>query len=405
MFAAGHASLAGARVLLLEKNRRCGAKILITGKGRCNVTNNEPDVRKFSGHFGSGGKALLTALYAHGVQDIIDFFTRRGLPLTVERGERVFPTRGDARDVQKLLESFLVEAGVAVRCGCEVRRLVRDGSSIAAVETPSGIFRGRCVLVTTGGLSYRETGCTGDGYRWARELGHEVVEPEPALTAIRLAETWTGEVSDLNLRNVELRLMQEGKLLEQRFGEVFFTRNGIGGPIVLDLSNRTRLALKDGGVSLVLDLKPAVDPSLFDKRLQRELTAHANKDFRNALGGLLPKALIPLFIKLSEIDPEKKCHSVTREERLRLLKLFKELRLQVTGCDGFGKAIITRGGIDLKQIDMRTMRSKLVDNLYFAGEVLDLDGPTGGFNLQVCWSTGYLAGVSAAARVQDGTEK
>lgn len=396
-FAAGHAALAGGRVLLLEKNRRCGAKVLITGKGRCNITNNEPDVRKFSARFGPGGKAFLTALYSFGVQDVIDFFDQHGLKLTVERGGRVFPTRGDARDVQRLLERFLSECGVEVRCSCEVKRLVRDGRRIVAVETTAGSFSGRNVLIATGGLSYPETGSTGDGYNWARDLGHTVVDPVPALTAIRLAESWTNEVCDLNLKNVELRLLQGGNVLEKQFGEAFFTRNGIGGPIVLDLSNHAREALRHGKVSLALDFKPAVDRALFDKRLQRELASHANKDFRNSLGGLLPKALIPLFIKLSGIDPEKKCHSVTREERWRLLALFKELPLQVTGCDGFSKAIITRGGIDLKQVDMRTMRSRLVDNLYFAGEILDLDGPTGGFNLQVCWSTGYLAGINAVA--------
>jgi len=396
IFAAGYAALSGARVVLLEKNRRVAAKVLITGKGRCNVTNSESDVRKFAARFGANGKALLTALYAFGVQESIDFFEQRGLALTVERGGRVFPTRGDAKDVQQVLENFLTESGVEVRCGSEVRALVRDGERITAVETSAGELQGRAVLVATGGLSYPETGCTGDGYRWARELGHKIVEPRPALTTIALAETWTAEVSDFNLRNVELTVVQGETVLESRFGEAFFTRDGIGGPIVLDLSNVVREALPGGAVELRLDLKPAVSLELFDKRLQRELSEHANRDFRNALGNLLPKGLIPVFLRLSGIDPEKKCHSVTRGERQRLLGLFKQLPLKVTGCGGFDRAIVTRGGIDLKEVDMRTLRSRKIGNLFFAGEVLDLDGPTGGFNLQVCWSTGYLAGISAA---------
>jgi len=397
IFAAGFAALNGARVLLLEKNRRCGAKVLITGKGRCNVTNREPDVRKFAEHFGANGKALLTALYAYGVQDVIDFFEQRGLPLTVERGGRVFPTRGDARDVQRVLEGFVREAGVELRCASEVLELVCAQGRIVAVRTSHGELRGKAVLVATGGLSYPETGCTGDGYRWARKLGFNVVEPQPALTSILLAEEWTGEVADFNLKNVEIRVLQDGRVQDSRFGEAFFTRDGIGGPIVLDLSNRVRELLPRGPVALALDFKPAVEPELFDKRLQRELAEHANKDFRKSLANLLPKGMIPIFLQLCGIDAAKKCHSVTREERQRLLGLFKGLPLQVRGCGGFDRAIVTRGGIDLKQVDMRTLKSRLVDNLYFAGELLDLDGPTGGFNLQVCWSTGYLAGVSAAA--------
>ncbi len=399
IFAAGHAAQRGIRVLLLEKKPRCGAKLLITGKGRCNITNSEPDVRKFAGHFGANGKALLTSLYAFGVQEVMDFFEQRELPLVVERGGRVFPARGGARDVQRVLDRFLADSGVEVRCSSKVRELVRDGGSIAGVRTSDGEFQGRAVLVATGGLSYPKTGSTGDGYRWARELGNTVIEPQPALTAITLAENWTGEVCDLNLRNVELKVLQGGCVLESRFGETFFTRDGIGGPIVLDLSNTVRDALSLGKVTLELDLKPAVEMQLFDKRLQREMADHANYDFRNSLGNLLPKAMIPLFIRLSGIDPDKKCHSVTREERLKLLELFKALPLRVIGCEGFDKAIVTRGGIDLKEVDMRSLRSKRIDNLYFAGEVLDLDGPTGGFNLQVCWSTGYLAGVSAAGAV------
>ena len=401
MFAAGFAALSGARVVLLEKNRRCGAKVLITGKGRCNVTNSETDPLRFVEPFGRQGKALLTALYAFGIDETIAFFEERGLKLKTERGGRVFPAKGGAVDVQKLLQQFVVDSGVELICDCRVSGLQLKEERVVAVETDRGCFRAQQYLIATGGLSYPETGCTGDGYDWATQSGHKVVPPQAALMPLTLAEDWTGEWCDINLKNIKVVARCNGKAIAERFGEAFFTHKGIGGPIILDMSREVRDALKKGKVSLHLDLKPAVTAELFDKRLQRELAELSNKDFRNALGNLLPKTMIPRFLELSEIDPYKKCHSITKAERKQLLELFKNLTLQVTGHEGLKKAIITSGGVSLKNIDMRTMRSKQVENLYFAGEMVDLDGPTGGFNLQVCWSTGYLAGVSAASAVTE----
>lgn len=397
IFAAGFAALNGARVLLLEKNRRCGAKVLITGKGRCNVTNSEDDPLKLAEFFGRNGKALLTALYAFGSRDVVAFFEQRGLALTVERGGRIFPTRGGAADVQRVLDGFLREAGVELLTDCQVKGLLFQEGRVEAVETARGSFAAENFVVATGGLSYPETGCTGDGYAWAEQTGHRLEKPEAALMPLRLAEDWPAEWVRLNLKNVRVVALLDGKPIDERFGEAFFTSGGIGGPIILDMSSKIRDALKKGKVTLELDLKPAVTEELFDKRLQRELAEHANKDFRNALGNLLPKDMIPHFITLSGIDPNKKCHSVTKGERKQLLDLFKRLPLQVTGHGGMRKAIVTSGGVSLKDIDMRTMRSKKIKNLFFAGEMIDLDGPTGGFNLQVCWSTGYLAGISAAS--------
>ena len=396
-FAAGFAAGQGASVLLLEKNRRCGAKLLITGKGRCNVTHSEEDPHKFSAVFGRNGKALLTALYSFGVADTISFFEQRGLPLKVERGGRVFPEKGRASDVQKVLDRFITESGVELITSCTVRKLQSEQGTLSRIDTSAGQFSANRVIIATGGLSYPGTGCTGDGYRWAEQTGHLLITPEPSLVPVHLDESWTGELCDINLKNVQISAQQNNRILTDRFGEAFFTRTGIGGPIILDMSAQIREALKQGAVQLLLDLKPAVTSELFDKRLQRELAAHSNKDFRKSLGNLLPKDMIPLFIRLSEINPEKKCHLVTRAERMKLLSLFKKMELQVGGVDGYKKAIVTAGGISLKDIDMRTMRSKKISNLYFAGEMIDLDGPTGGYNLQVCWSTGYLAGVSAAA--------
>ena len=395
MFAAGFAAQQGASVLLLEKNRHCGAKLLMTGKGRCNVTHDEDDPRRFSEVFGRNGKALLTALYAFGVADTVNFFEQRGLPLKVERGGRIFPAKGSAGDVQKVLDRFIQEAGVELRTSSPVKQILFADQKIVAIETASEAFSADQYIIATGGLSYPETGCNGDGYRWAKRTGHALVAPEPALVPVQLAEAWTADLSGFNLKNVHIALQHNGRVVTDRFGEAFFTAAGIGGPIILDMSAAIRDALKRGKVTLLLDLKPAVSAELFDKRLQRELAVHSNRDFRNSLAGLLPKDMIPLFIRLSQISPEKKCHSITKQERSTLLSLFKSLELTVTGVGGFRKAIITSGGVSLKDIDMRTMRSKKINNLYFAGEMVDLDAPTGGYNLQACWSTGYLAGISA----------
>lgn len=395
IFAAGFAALQGSRVLLCEKNRQCGAKVLITGKGRCNITHAEEDPRRMVEVFGPQGKALLTALYAFGVDAVVDFFTQRGLRLQTERGGRIFPAMGDAADVQRLLNRFLLDSGVELKTGCPVTRIKVQDERICSVVTSQGGYSARNYVVATGGLSYPQTGCTGDGYRWACQTGHRLIETQPALVPLRLAVDWTAQVCNFNLKNVRISLVQNGKPVTERFGEAFFTPDGIGGPIVLDMSARVRDALKQGAVSLWLDLKPAVDESSFDRRLQRELAAAQNRSFAKSLNGLLPKALIPVFLQLAQIDPAKKCHSISREERLRLLALFKRLELPVLGVGGFNKAIVTSGGVALTDIDLRSMRSRKIENLYFAGEVIDLDGPTGGFNLQVCWSTGYLAGASA----------
>jgi hypothetical protein len=396
IFAAGFAALQGRRVLLLEKNRRCGAKVLITGKGRCNITHSEDDPRRFIEAFGQNGKAFLTALYAFGVDKVVEFFEQHGLKLKIERGGRIFPEQGDAASVQAVLDNFLQEAAVEVLNTCRVETITTDNLMISSVTTSKGVLSADNYIIATGGLSYPETGCTGDGYSWAEQTGHRLVPPQPALVPIRLSTEWTDQVCNFNLKNVRIQAVQQSRLITERFGEAFFTRNGIGGPIILDMSAAIRDALKNGKVNLLLDMKPALDDQTFDRRLQRELESQQNKNFSKALDGLLPKALIPIFLKLSQIDPQKKCHSVTREERLKLLNLFKRLELPVNAVGDFKKAIVTSGGVSLKDIDMRTMRSKKIGNLYFAGEMIDLDGPTGGYNLQVCWSTGYLAGISAA---------
>ena len=303
LFAAGFAARQGARVMLLEKNRQCGAKILITGKGRCNVTHDEHDPRTFVEQFGRNGRALLTALYAFGVADTVAFFADHGVPLKVERGGRIFPESGLAEDVQNALVNFARNEGVDLRTRCEVKGLLVEEEQVQSIETADGNVSADNIILATGGLSYPETGCTGNGYRWADACGHHLVKPEPGLMPVKLKERWTSEVSRFNLKNVRITLCVGGRKVDERFGEAFFTRSGIGGPIVLDLSSQIRDALKQDTGKLLLDFKPAVATDLFDKRLQRELAEHSNLAFSIALGKLLPRDMIPVFVRLVGIDP------------------------------------------------------------------------------------------------------
>ena len=396
MISALRAAECGAKVVLIEKNRMPGTKLLMTGKERCNITNAETDIRAFAACFGSNGRFLYNALYHFGVKETIDLFHRSGLKTKTERGGRVFPESDSAKDVRDLFLRLIKKAGVTLLTGCSIKKLSAHQGVIEKVILEDTEIKARNYLICTGGLSYPGTGSTGDGYRWAGQMGHRIVPTRPALTPITVEEKWVRELEGLSLKNVRVSIFQDNKKQDERFGEALFTGNGLSGPIILDISKSTGKLLAAGRADLFIDLKPALDVSVLDKRILRDLEAHHNKSIKNILPDLLPQKLIPVILELAKIDPEKKANSVTKDERKRLRTLLKEFRLTVKGLLGFEKAIITAGGIDLKEVDPRTMRSKMIRNLYFAGEILDLDGPTGGYNLQVCWSTGYLAGESAA---------
>ncbi len=395
MMAAGRAAQCGARVALLEKNHSLGQKLLLTGKGRCNITNAEYDQRKFIAQFGVQGKFLYPALHAFGVQDTIQFFEQRGLPTKLERGNRIFPVSDKAADVRQVLMSFLAETGVSIIKPAAVKNLIKTGRRIDKLEFSQTEMRAVSYIVCSGGLSYPATGSQGAGLRWAERLGHTLTTPEPALVPLIIEEPWVKELQGLSLKNVQISVYQANRKKDERFGEALFTHQGMSGPIILDMSKNIGKLL-NGAVYLHIDLKPALEYSALDARLQRDLRENSSKLFKNSLHKLLPKKLIPVIIRLSGVDPGKKAGDITREERRRLLHLLKQLQLQVRGLAGFEKAIITAGGISLSEINPQTLRSKLIDNLYFAGEILDIDGPTGGYNLQLCWSTGYLAGENAA---------
>ena len=394
MMAAGIAAQNGARVILIEKNDKPGKKLLITGKGRCNITQAENDISSFCEAFGKKGKFLYTALQAFGVKDTIDFFNKRGLATKVERGGRVFPVSDRASDVRTALLNFLKQNKVKIVNNFSVTKLIKKGKRVIKIAAGRGEISAEKYILCTGGLTYPSTGSSGAGYKWAKELGHTIIKPTRALVPVTIKESWVTRLQGLSLRNVRISVYQQSRKQDERFGEALFTHEGMSGPIILDMSKNIGELLKNGPVELRIDLKPALDYPKLDARIQRDFKEKSNKIFKNSLDDLLPKLLIPVMIDLSGIDPEKKCNNITKEERNKLLHLFKELALQVVSILGFDKAVVTSGGVDLKEVDPRTMRSKLIDNLYFAGEILDLDAPTGGYNLQMCWSTGYLAGKS-----------
>jgi len=396
MFAAGRAAELGARVVLVEKNRNLGRKLLLTGNGRCNITQAMFDVREFIENFDENGKFLFSSLSAFGVEETINFFQDRGLETKIERGGRVFPASDRAADVQNVLIDYVTGNGAIIKSDSAVIDVEKMDNRITRLILREGEIVANSYILCTGGKSFPGTGSTGDGLRWSEKLGHHVTELTPALVPIDIREKWVRDLQGLSLKNVEMNIIQHDKKQDSDFGELMFTHFGVSGPIVLHKSKRVGQLLKQGEVILSLDLKPALDFTELDRRLQRDFKKYQNRDFRNCLNDLLPQKLIPVIIELSGIDPYKKVNRITKEERHALAKLLKGMEMTVSGLLGFGQALVTSGGVSIKEIDPKTMRSKLIDNLFFAGEIIDLDGPTGGYNLQVCWSTGYVAGENAS---------
>ncbi len=412
---------AGAKVCLIEKNEKLGKKIYITGKGRCNVTN-AGDMETLFANCVSNAKFLYSAFYGFDNFAVMDFLEKAGCPLKVERGDRVFPVSDHSSDVIAALNRELKKRNVEILLNSQVKELLTANMpGESGKPTVSGVVlsNGRKimadrVIIATGGISYPTTGSTGDGYRFAKETGHEFVDTMPSLVPFNTEETWCRDIMGLALKNVSVRLMHGQKQLYEGFGEMLFTHFGVSGPLILSASSyyvKNLLKKKKGKGSdenaqwrkdkaertiIYIDLKPALDIEQLDKRILRDFEENKNKQFRNALNGLFPVKLVPVMIQLSGILPDKKVNEITREERRRFVELIKNLPLTVTGVRDYNEAIITRGGVSVKDVNPSTMESKKVSGLYFAGEVLDLDALTGGFNLQIAWSTGYLAGESAA---------
>ncbi|MFA5076113.1 MAG: NAD(P)/FAD-dependent oxidoreductase [Patescibacteria group bacterium] len=393
MMAAGRAGQNGANVLLLEKNDKLGLKLLITGKGRCNITNAESEQRNIVDQFGPRGKFLFSAISRFGPGEVVDFFNQRGLVTKVERGNRIFPISDESNSVLDVLVDYLKQNKVHIKTRAEVKSIFCVDNKIQKVILKSSEeLTAKNYAICTGGKSYPLTGSSGDGYVWLAKLGHTIVLPRPALVPVIAEESWIKDLEGLSLKNVAITVIQNNRKVDSRFGEALFTDNGLSGPIVLDLSKKVGQLLDSSPVELAIDFKPALDYPTLDKRIQNDFSQFNSKMFKNSLDLVLPQKLIPIIVRLSGINPEKKVNSITKEERKRLLHLLKDLRLKIKKLVGFNKAIVTTGGVELKEVDPKTMRSKIVTNLFLAGEVLDLDGPTGGFNLQSCWSTGFAIG-------------
>ncbi len=450
MMAALAAADQGCRVCLIEKNEKLGKKLFITGKGRCNVTNAS-DMETLFANVRSNGKFLYSAFTDYDNRAVMDFLEKAGCPLKTERGERVFPVSDHSSDVIAAFQRELKKRKVEILLHTAVKELIWEGPEEAAspedgppvddagscteragennlpgkrhaksreteklgtkgkAQTAQGkitgvrLADGRTLsadgcIVCTGGISYPSTGSTGDGYGFARKAGHQVTETRPSLVPFNIEEKWCSRLMGLSLKNVSLRMNSGGREVYEGFGEMLFTHFGVSGPLVLSASSFYGQSGRRNEISertmLYIDLKPALDLEQLDRRLLRDLEANKGKQFKNAWGGLFPASLIPVMVELSGIHPDKKVNEVTREERRRFAALIKKLPLTVTGVRGFEEAIITRGGVSVKEINPSTMESKKVKGLYFAGEVLDVDALTGGYNLQIAWSTGHLAGSS-----------
>lgn len=396
MIAAFSAATSGACVELFEKNEKLGKKVYITGKGRCNVTNDcEPE--DFFQNVVSNPKFLYSAYYTFDCSRVMQVIEEHGCPLKVERGNRVFPVSDHSSDIIKAMKTALERSGVKVSYNRTIKSLMISEGQVRGVITQDGKQHlADAVIVATGGISYASTGSTGDGYQFARDCGHSIIETKPALVPLTIKEKWPLSLQGLALKNVSVILCNGKKKIYEGFGEMLFTHFGISGPLILSASSYYAKKYYGKEVELYIDLKPALTEEQLDKRLLRDFEERQNKQFKNAIDGLLPSKLIPIMIQLSGIEPTKYVHDITREERLALVSLIKKLPLTVTGTREYNEAIITQGGVCVKEINPSTMESKLIKNLYFAGEVLDIDALTGGFNLQVAWATGYLAGQSVA---------
>lgn len=393
MMAAAAAALSGHETAIYEKNEKLGKKVYITGKGRCNVTNG-CSMEELLNRIVTNRKFLYSSFYGFTNEDMMDFLVRHGCPLKTERGMRVFPVSDKSSDVIAALTRVLKEAGVKIHLNQEIKSLIIEDGICRGIQVGNQKIFADAVIVAAGGLSYPATGSTGDGLKWARESGHEVTSLRPALVPFNIKEEDPLRLQGLSLKNVQVTVKKGKKVLYQEFGEMLFTHFGVSGPVILSASSFVGKDLEKGPLALFIDLKPALTLEQLDDRILRDFQGEKNKQFKNSLSRLLPSKLIPIIVERSGIDPNRQVNEITREERRRLAALLKDYPLTITGLRSFKEAIITQGGVSVKEINPSTMESKRVKGLYFAGEVLDLDAVTGGFNLQIAWSTGWAAGSS-----------
>lgn len=390
MLASAFAGRNGDEVWLFEQNEKLGKKLFITGKGRCNFTN-ACSMEELFDSIVTNKKFMFSSIYGYNNYDVMDFFEEMDLEYKIERGNRVFPVSDHSFDVIDALHRAMKKAGVRIYLNTKVEKLLVENGCVKGLVADGENWYGDKVIVATGGISYPTTGATGDGYHFAKATGHKITELYPSLVPMNVQESYVKELQGLSLKNVTLSIVDHGKEVYQEFGEMMFTHFGITGPLVLTASAYLGSKLKKQSMQGYVNLKPALTEEQLDARLLREFSENHNRQFKNVLGSLFPSKLIPVMIQLSGISPERKVHEITKEERRRLLDLTRAFPFTITGLRDFKEAIITKGGVDVKNINPKTMESKLISGLYFVGEVLDVDALTGGFNLQVAWSTAYAA--------------
>ncbi|EHI56511.1 hypothetical protein HMPREF9333_00373 [Johnsonella ignava ATCC 51276] len=395
--AAKSAARAGAvRVLLFDGNEKVGKKLFITGKGRCNVTNAS-DMKTVMENVVSNPKFLYSAFKCFGSADIMKILEDGGCRLKIERGNRVFPVSDHSSDVINTLYKLLKNAGVNIKLNCIIKKLLINDRKCSGVVLANGSsISADAVIVATGGISYRLTGSSGDGYKFASAAGHKVSELYPSLVPLVLSEHDCTRLQGLSLKNVNAAVYKGSKRIYEGFGELLFTHFGVSGPLILSASSYIAGLVKNGNLRLVIDLKPALDKNVLDARILRDFEKYKNKSLKNALGDLLLQSLIPVIIDRMNISPETRVNEIKKEHRHRLVNILKDFEFTITGMRGFDEAVVTKGGVSVKEVEPSSMESKLIKSLYFAGEVLDLDALTGGYNLQIAWSTGWMAGSCAA---------
>jgi hypothetical protein len=391
MMCAGRAAERGARVLLLEKNSMLGKKLSITGGGRCNLTNDISAVRELVARYGPGGKALFPAFSRFMPADAVSFFNERGLPTKVEAEGRIFPVSNDANDVVRVLGEYLRQGKVKVVLNAPVHKAVVYDDHVRVMWS-LGEWRAAAIAVATGGLAYPETGSTGEGFDWLAKLGHKIIRPDASLVPLRVKEPWIADLSGLSLQNVRASVVVNDKKIESKTGKLLFTHFGLSGPLILNMSRTAGEALKKNAVDILLDLFPKDTLSDLDAEFLRIFSTNQNKKIKNVAALFFPPKIGGLALSASDVDPEKFVNLVTRDERLRLVKFAKNMRLAVSGLMGLDDAIVSSGGVSPSEVDFRTMRSKIHPNVYILGDALNFNRPSGGFSLQICWTTGFLAG-------------
>ncbi len=393
LMSAGSAAETGVSVILLEKMNTCGRKLLISGSGRCNITNTIKTVKDFINRLNVNNKFMYQALNGFKPSDTVAFFNNMGLKTTVERGFKVFPAgEAGSDDVLRVLMRYAVTNGTEIVCGAEVTEISHDG--VFHLKTPKGQIKAKCVIISCGGMSYPKTGSAGGGYALAEALGHHVVKPAPALVPVYTPDEWVKQAQGVSLRDIGLTLYSGGKKIAVSSGDLVFTDRGISGPAVYDLSRKT----SGTDLSIDIDLMPDMEFAGLDAELEQKLKENNKKLIRNIIDGYAVSALIPAVFSLSGVDPETRASNLSGKDRKKLVSVIKGMRVNNVEFAGFERAVVTAGGVDTKEIDGRTMQSSIVSGLFFAGEIIDTDGPTGGFNLQICWSTGRLAGRNAAEK-------